>query len=177
MNRKLLMLRLLPMDGYKRGRYLKKIHYFHRQGDNCYFQPVNFGTEPHLLEFGNNVAVASGVRFVNHDIVSFVFNQMEDQGKLPTRVGKLTIGDNVFIGCNSIILYDVAIGSNVVIAAGSVVTKDVPDGLVVGGVPAKPIGRFEDYHQKYIDTVSRYTWPAGSDENKAEKQARYFFGQ
>ena len=39
---------------------------------------------------------------------------------------------------------DVRIGNNVIVAAGSVITKDVPDGVVVGGVPAKVIGSFED---------------------------------
>ncbi len=38
-----------------------------------------------------------------------------------------TIGNNVTIGCNSILLGDITIGNNVVIAAGSVVTKDIPD--------------------------------------------------
>ena len=41
----------------------------------------------------------------------------------------ITIGDNVWIGGNSVILPGVTIGSNVVIGAGSVVTKDIPDNL------------------------------------------------
>ena len=49
----------------------------------------------------------------------------------------VTIGDNVWIGGNCTILPGVTIGSNVVVAAGAVVTKDVPEGAVVGGVPAK----------------------------------------
>ncbi len=38
-----------------------------------------------------------------------------------------TIGNNVIIGCHSILLGDITIGNNVVIAAGSIVTKDIPD--------------------------------------------------
>jgi maltose O-acetyltransferase len=51
----------------------------------------------------------------------------------------VTIGDDVWIGGNVIILPGVHIGSNVVIGAGAVVTKDVPDNCVVGGIPAKVI--------------------------------------
>lgn len=54
------------------------------------------------------------------------------------------IGNNVFIGGRSIVLYDVAIGDNVIIGAGSVVTCDIPSGSVAVGCPAKVVGRFED---------------------------------
>lgn len=49
----------------------------------------------------------------------------------------VVIGDNVWIGCKSIILKGVTIGDGAVIAAGSVVTSDVPKNCVVGGNPAK----------------------------------------
>ena len=49
------------------------------------------------------------------------------------------IGDNVEIGCGSIIIGDICIGNNVTIGAGSLIVKDVGDGLVVGGVPARPL--------------------------------------
>lgn len=49
----------------------------------------------------------------------------------------LKIGDNVWIGCNSIILKGLTIGEGAVVAAGSVVTKDVPPKTLVGGNPAK----------------------------------------
>ncbi len=49
------------------------------------------------------------------------------------------IGDNVWIGCNSIILKGITIGNGAVVAAGSIVTKDVPPKVLVGGNPAKVI--------------------------------------
>lgn len=58
------------------------------------------------------------------------------------------IGDNVFVGANSTILYDVIIGNNVIIGAGSIVTKDIQEGTVCVGVPCKAIGRFEDFVKK-----------------------------
>lgn len=56
--------------------------------------------------------------------------------------------DNVFIGSNTTILGGVRIGPNAIVAAGSVVTKDVPENSIVGGVPAKVIGSFEDFRRK-----------------------------
>ena len=51
----------------------------------------------------------------------------------------VTIGDDVWIGANAVIVPGVTIGNNVVVAAGSVVTKDIPDNTLVGGVPARKI--------------------------------------
>jgi putative colanic acid biosynthesis acetyltransferase WcaB len=50
-----------------------------------------------------------------------------------------TIGDNVEIGSNCVIIGDITIGNNVVIGAGSVVVKDIPLNAIVGGNPAKII--------------------------------------
>lgn len=174
MNRKLLIMRLMLMNGEQRGRYLKKIRYFHKQGENCYFQPYNFGTEPYLLEFGDNVSVASGVRFVNHDIASFVFNHVYAKN-MPTRVKPISVGNNVFIGCDSVILPGVHIGNNVIIGGGSVVSKDIPDNSLAVGVPCKVIGKFEDYYQKYCRETSSYTWKQDSAD-KSMKMVEYFYG-
>ena len=56
----------------------------------------------------------------------------------------VTIGNDVWIGANVVILPGVNIGNNVVVAAGAVVTKDVPDNCLVGGVPAKRIKDLEN---------------------------------
>lgn len=53
--------------------------------------------------------------------------------------GRPTIGDNVMIGANVIVVGGIHIGNNVTIGAGSVVVKDVPDNCVVAGNPAKII--------------------------------------
>ena len=53
---------------------------------------------------------------------------------------QITIGDNCYISTGVTILGPVTIGNGVTIGAGAVVTKDIPDGAVVGGIPAKALG-------------------------------------
>ena len=146
-----LLMLILLRDGSKRAEYCKKIGYFHAQGECCYFQNFNFGVEPHLISFGNNVKVASGVRFLNHDIFGDVILYKNKMNYHIRRVGKIVIGNNVLIGSNSLIMYDVTIGDNVIIAAGSCVTKDIPDNSIVAGVPARVIGTFDSYEKKFMD--------------------------
>lgn len=61
----------------------------------------------------------------------------------------VTIGDNVWIGGNTVICPGVHIGSNTVIGAGSVVTKDIPDWVVAAGNPCKVIRSITDEDQRY----------------------------
>lgn len=150
-NRYLTLFRIFIRGGYSRAEYLKKKHYFKVIGEHCYLQPWNFGTEPHMISFGNNVHIASGVTFINHDISVFMLQYMEPKSKFHARTGEILIGDNVFIGAKSTILYNVKIGNNVIIGAGSIVTKDIPDGVVAAGIPCKPIGRFDDFKDKMQD--------------------------
>ena len=76
-----------------------------------------------------------------------MFQYMDKNLEFKGRKGPISIGDNVFVGANSTILYDVNIGNNVIIGAGSLVNKDIPDGTVAAGVPCRIIGRFEDYKE------------------------------
>lgn len=84
------------------------------------------------LVIGNHTDIASEVMIYNaeHDLSSDDFHAIEAPVK---------IGDYVFIGPRAIILPGLTIGDRAVVAAGAVVTKDVKSGMIVGGVPAKPI--------------------------------------
>jgi len=66
------------------------------------------------------------------------------------KLGCIDIGDNVFVGSGTRILYNVKIGSNVVIGSGSIVNRDIPDNSVAAGVPARVIGSFEDFVRKQL---------------------------
>lgn len=56
---------------------------------------------------------------------------------------KPTIGDDVTVGSNVVIIGPITIGSNVIIGAGSVVVKDVPSNSIIAGNPAQIIGQIE----------------------------------
>ncbi len=103
-----------------------------------------------MISFGDNVHVASNVNFVNHDITCMMFNYMDKEHHYKLRQGEIIIGNNVFIGAGSRILYDVTIGDNVIIGAGSLVNKSISSGTVAAGVPCKVIGSFEDYQRKMM---------------------------
>ena len=94
-----------------------------------------------LIEIGNNVTMAPRVHILCHDASTKPFLNY-------TKISRVTIGDNVFIGAESVIMPGVTIGSNVVIGANSTVTHDVPDGTVVAGSPARVIYTLEDYLNK-----------------------------
>lgn len=137
-------LHLLMIPGSKkRVEYLKKNHVFRECGENVYLQSRKIPLYANLISLHNNIRIASDVTFLTHDVMHTVFSNVVGK-KFQEKVGYIEIFDNVFIGSHSVIMYDTKIGPNVIVAAGSVVTKDIPPGSVVGGVPAKVIGSFDD---------------------------------
>ncbi len=113
---------------------------------------VLFGTEPYLIKIGNYVRISGNVSFITHDGGTWVFRH-EDSYKHVFKYGTITVGDNVFIGAQVIIMPNVSIGNRCVIGAGSVVTKNVPSGSVVAGVPARVICTIEKYIEKCINSI------------------------
>ena len=71
------------------------------------------------------------------------------------KIGRVTIGDNVYIGLNSTVLCNNKIGNNVIIGAGSIVTTDIPDNSVYAGNPAKYICSYDEYMNKNRELISR----------------------
>lgn len=63
-------------------------------------------------------------------------------------IGRVTIGNNVFIGAGSIILPNVKIGNNVIVGAGSIVSRTIPDNSVALGTPARIICSYEEFVEK-----------------------------
>ncbi len=61
------------------------------------------------------------------------------------RIGNVVIGNNVFIGADSVILPGVTIGDNVVVGANSTVSRDVPSNVVVAGSPAIYIHTIDEF--------------------------------
>ena len=94
-------------------------------GDNCQMAP--------------NVAIYTA----GHPLHPVSRNSMYEYGI------SVSIGDNVWIGGNTVILPGVHIGSNTVIGAGSVVTKDIPDWVVAAGNPCRVIKQITEEDKKY----------------------------
>jgi acetyltransferase-like isoleucine patch superfamily enzyme len=92
------------------------------------------------------VIIGNDVMFAQNIIVSGLNHGYQDVSMPPSlqKVEKalITIGDNVWIGANSVITAGVTLGKHVVIGGGSVVTKNIPDYSVAVGNPAKVIKKY-----------------------------------
>lgn len=118
---------------------------------DCYFSGIE------KIAFGDNVIINRGVILQAHSsasntignncVISYRSQLLTGGRKVIKEIGiskehiyrDIKIGNNVWIGANSIILPGVVVEDNVVIAAGTVVTKSLDSGYIYGGVPAKLI--------------------------------------
>lgn len=121
-----------------------------------------------LIEIGDRVTLAPRVHILAHDAST----------KRPlgyTRLGNVSIGNDVFIGAGSIVLPGVNIGNKVVVGAGSVVSRNIPENSVVVGSPARVVCSYDAYIERkkkeMIDSVcydSSYTIGNITMEKKCE---------
>ena len=122
-----------------------------------------------LITIGDNVTMAPRVHILAHDASTKEFLDY-------TKIGRVNIGNNVFIGAESVVLPNVTIGDNVVIGANSTVTKDIPSNSVYVGNPAKFICTIDEYIEKNKRKMEdssvygeEYTLRANVDEAKKKK--------
>jgi maltose O-acetyltransferase len=92
----------------------------------------------HLIELSDGVTLAPGVQIIAHDA-----STKRHLGY--TRVARVSIGRNAFVGAGSIVMPGVRIGESAIVGAGSLVTDDVPAGMLAVGRPARVVGPVEDY--------------------------------
>lgn len=106
---------------------------------------IEWATEPWLITIGSNVHITNGVKFITHDGGTLVFRHMFPDLEITKPI---TVGNNVYIGNNAIIMPGVNIGNNVIIGAGAIVTKDIPDNSLAVGIPARVIKTADEYLEK-----------------------------
>lgn len=147
-----------------------------RVGERCRLigiEPGGFGPEPYLIRLGNHVTITHGVRFITHDGGVWVFRDRDPDISV---YAPIVVGNNVFIGINTIILPGVTIGDDCIIGAGSVVTRDIPSGSVAAGVPARPVRRIEDYWEKVrLKALSIRSIP--DDERRRVLESHFWAGE
>lgn len=141
---------LMFRSGEKRAAWLKQRHIFGSVGNNVMIQNYKLPFNPDKVYIGNNVRIAADVSLITHDVMHHMLNNISEGSEKVffEKTGEIHIGDNVFIGANSLILYNVNIGNNVIVGAGSVVTRDLPDNSVCAGVPCRKIGEFDEFVKK-----------------------------
>lgn len=110
--------------------------------------------KPHLISIGSYCKITTGVIILAHDYSISVARRVFGEfigGTAPTK-----IGDNCFLGMNSIILPGTTIGNNCIVGAGSVVGGKYPDNVVIAGNPARAL---DEYYQKrknrWVDDAKR----------------------
>ncbi|MEU5871086.1 CatB-related O-acetyltransferase [Glycomyces sp. NPDC047369] len=136
---------------------------------------VLYGYGPEKLRIGRYCALATGTRFImagaDHPMVgvsTFPFaifggdwaeSTLDIVMNVESR-GDTTVGNDVWLGYNTLVMPGVTIGDGAIVASGAVVTADVPPYTIVGGNPAKPIRkRFADEEIELLLRAAWWDWP------------------
>lgn len=125
-------------------------------GKNVRFVEVpEFGTEPFLIEIGDETTFSNNIRLINHDGGQNALHFFEKYKDVRT-FGRIKIGRQCLIGADSIIMPGIEIGDNCILGAGSILTTSMPKGSVFAGVPAKFICTIEEYGDKLLKNNVMY---------------------
>ena len=138
-------------------------------GEKVRFVEVpQFGTEPFLIEIGDETTFSNNVRFVNHDGGQNALHFFEKYKDVRT-FGRIKIGKQCLIGADTTIMPGVEMQDNCVLGAGSILTTSMPKGSVFAGVPAKFICTIEQYGDKLLANNINYPRELEKDRKKLEE--------
>ena len=114
-----------------------------------FFNPKSIDIDrsrPYLLHIGEYCKITSGVVILTHDYSRSVMRRV--YGEIIGEGAETHIGDNVFIGMNTVILMGSKIGNNVIIGAGSIVNGQIPDNCVAAGNPCRIVRTLKEQYEK-----------------------------
>jgi len=126
---------------------------------------INFGSEPFLIEIGDNTKIGSGVTFTNHDGATYVLKQMEKY-KDARRFERVKIGSNCLIAPNSTVMLGAEVGDYSILGYGALLTTSMPAHAVFAGAPAKFICTTEEYGDKRLANKTEYPRDLEAERNK-----------
>lgn len=122
-----------------------------------------------LIEIGDDVTLAPRVHILAHDASTIHYLGY-------AKIGRVVIGNCVFIGASTVVLPNVRIGDDVIVGANSTVTRDLESGYVYAGSPARKICSTEEFIQKNAELIGKspcygeeYTTRANIDAAKKEQ--------
>lgn len=147
--------RLYGTTNAENAQWLRLHGGFHSIGEHCEINVDTRVLDPYLVSLGNNVSLSS-CTLIGHDGAVSVLNKAFEVSL--ESVGRIDIRDNVFVGYGAIVLSGVKIGPNAIVAAGAVVAHDVPEGSIVGGVPARVIGSIDDLLVRLKSKTGSLPW-------------------
>ena len=128
------------------------------------YERIEWSTELWLITLGNNVHITDGVGFETHDGGTLLYRHLVPDLEITKPI---TVGNDVYIGNNVIILPGVNIGNNVIIGAGAIVSKDIPNNSVAVGVSARVIKTADEYFEKIQKESLHLGHLKGQEKDKA----------
>lgn len=143
--------RVLPTNEYLSDRWEKANYLGFGEGSSIYDSSLVFG-DVHVgkntwvgpftildgtgnLKVGSNCSISAGVQIYTHDTVQWAISGGEE----PYSYSETKIGDNCYIGPNTVIAKGVELGKGVVVGANSFVNKSFPEGAKIAGNPAREL--------------------------------------